>query len=395
MAGWLSAAEKLFRRRSSQPPPPFEILCRCGHVVTGNRSGSVQRPTCPECQATLFALPISVYPVPRAPRKKLIAAPRPQTDADAPATAAEEPDAESDAGLPPQVLKTAPIRPRVEPPAAASTATVPAPRRSLRQIVGASPLKMQLDRLRRKAFTPVKLVLAGIVGVVVLTGWWILHLRERDDAERVVVAASRLGDEALQARDLKAAARQYHKVRAALDRLGRTDSQARILRQTAAELSAGSELCPTSLFEILHEAAAAASGRTHLSWDEIFRSSYRDEWVVLDAQVSRRTDPGPGPRYIIDFPLGDGPNQGVVVSELDVFDRALSAGGGPQRVVFAAQLDDCRRDPQHDNTWLIVLRPKTGFLWSSGENLEMLGVGVDEATQQVLSEQSRHLGITR
>jgi hypothetical protein len=262
-------------------------------------------------------------------------------------------------------------------------------------MVSESPLTQRLDRLRRKAFTPVKLVLASVLGVVALTAWWIVQLRERDRAERVVVESARLGGQALVDHDLGEAARHYNKVRAALDLLGRSDSAARALRQTAAEISAGSVLCRASLFDILHEAGETAYRRSQMTWDETFNSSYRDEWVVVDALVSRAADPAARPRYIVDFPLADGQNRGVIVADLDAFDKALSAGGGPQRVVFAAQLDDCRRDPQHDNTWLLVLRPKTGFLWSSDENLELLGVGMDEATRQVLSEQSRHLGISR
>ncbi|MGE5192114.1 MAG: hypothetical protein ACM3U2_06385, partial [Deltaproteobacteria bacterium] len=335
----------------------------------------------------------SFYPPPRAPKRKLALVPKPKSVSDAPATA----ETDAGAGLPPKVLKTAPATPAVEAPASVGAATVPVTRRSVRQIVGEGrlTLTLKLDRWRRTVFSPVKLVLASVAGVVALTGWWILHVRERDEAERVVVAAARLGDEALKERDLGEAARQYRKVRVALDLLGRSDPQARALRQTAAETSAASELCSASLFEILHEAADAAARKTALKWEETFNSSYRDEWVVLDAQVSRTVDPASGPRYVIDYPLTEGENRGVIVADLDVFDEALSAGGGPQRVVFAAQLDDCRRDPKHGDSWLILLRPKTGFLWSSGENLALLGFGVDEATTQVLSEQSRHLGISR
>jgi hypothetical protein len=269
------------------------------------------------------------------------------------------------------------------------------PQRSIRQTVGDAATALQLDRLRRKIFSPVKLVLAGVATVIALTTWWIVHLRSLDEAERVVVAAARLGDEALQEHDLAEAARQYKKVRRALDLLGRSDPQARVLRQTAAETSAAADLSRSSLFDLLHDASDAETGKTRLTWNETFDSSYRDEWVVLDAHVSRAADPESGRRFVVDFPLAEGRNRGVLVANLDVFEKAISAGGNPQRVVFAAQLDDCRRDPKQPDTWLIVLRSKTGFLWSSGDNLELLGVSVDDETQQVLADQSRHLGTAR
>jgi hypothetical protein len=339
----------------------------------------------------LFVLPASVYPAPKSPRRKVFVPAKP-ADASNPAAA---PADDAEAGLPPRVVKTASARPAVEAPAPAGAPVVRPQRRSVREIVGESQLTLKFDRLRRKVFSPVKLVLAGVAAVVALTTWYIVHLRNLDEAERIVVAAARLGDVALQDHDLAEAARQYKKVRKALDLLGRDDPQARVLRQTAAELSAAADLSRASLFELLHDAAEAETGKTHLTWNETFNSSYRDEWVVLDAQVSRSADPVAGRRYVIDFPLAEGRNRAVLVANLDVFDKALSAGGNPQRVVFAAQLDDCRRDPKNADTWLIVLRSKTGFLWSSGENLELLGVSVDDETRQILADQARHLGITR
>jgi hypothetical protein len=292
-------------------------------------------------------------------------------------------------------MKTAPVRPAVEEPAQASAPVARPPQRSIRQIVGESAVTLKLDRLRRKVFSPVKLVLAGVAAVVALTTWWIVHLRSLDEAERVVVAASRLGDDALKEHDLAEAARQYKKVRQALDLLGRRDPQSRVLRQTAAETSAAADLSRSSLFDLLRDASDAETGKTHLTWNETFNSSYRDEWVVLDAPVSRAADPAAGRRFVVDLPLAEGRNRAILVADLDVFDKAISAGGNPQRVIFAAQLDDCRRDPRQPDTWLIVLRSKSGFLWSSGDNLELLGVSVDDETQQILADQSRHLGVAR
>jgi len=391
MAGWLAAAENLFRRRASLPPPPFELTCVCGHVVTGVRTSSFQRPTCPECQATLFVLPASVYPAPKTPRRKVFVPAKPPR---APAPA-ETPAHDDAADLPPKkVVRTGPVRPTVEPSAASAPVALP-PKRSIRQFVGESAVHLKLDRLRRKVFSPVKLVLAGVALVVVLTTWWIVHLRSLDEAERIVVAAARLGDEALQEHDLAEAARQYKKVHQALDLLGRSDPQSRLLRQTAAETSAAADLSRSSLFDLLRDAADAETGRTHLTWNETFNSSYRDDWIVLDAHVARAADPAPGRRFVVDFPLGEGRNRGRLVADLDIFDKTLSAGGNPQRVIFAAQLDDCRRDPKQADTWLIVLRSKTGFLWCSGDNLALLGVSVDDETKQILANQSRPLEIAR
>src|SRR5258708_19511991 len=80
MNRWLAAAEALLGRRAGEPPPPWQVQCACGRVAAGQRSRAVQTPICPECRASLFILPVSVYPRPKSPKRKVAAAPRPQTE---------------------------------------------------------------------------------------------------------------------------------------------------------------------------------------------------------------------------------------------------------------------------------------------------------------------------
>src|SRR5262245_5483990 len=141
MNGWLAAAEKLFPRRASRPPLPFELTCACGHIVAGTRTEVIQRPVCPDCGTELFVLPASVYPLPRALQRKP-PAPLPQKSTEEHVDGGlEAPDA---AGPAPKVLKTAAV---TEPPLSESRALpgpspVRTPRRSLRQAVGESSLAL-------------------------------------------------------------------------------------------------------------------------------------------------------------------------------------------------------------------------------------------------------------
>jgi hypothetical protein len=88
-------------------------------------------------------------------------------------------------------------------------------------------------------------------------------------------------------------------------------------------------------------------------------------------------------------------NHGVVVADLDIFENLISHDGTPTRVIFAAQLEDCLRDRGLDRTWQIVLRPSTGFLWSSPARLELLGVAADDGTKRLLGEQTSRMGIVQ
>lgn len=404
MSRWLAVAEGLFRGRVNAPPPPFEIVCGCGRTIAGQRTKAAQTQTCPACGLRLFVLPACVYPLPRTPKSKAVVVPprtKPDDDTD---------DARDAAALPPK-SKPATSKPATGAHAAPAGKLRPnadagkkpgtiapkpdaLPTATLRSVAS----RVDLERLRRKLLSPVRVVLASVALVVGLTFWWMWHLQALNQAERTVVSAGKQAEQALEESDLGEAARQYQQVRRALDALGRNDSRAKALRQTAAEISAGADLASASLFDILHEAAARTTSADRESWAESFQSNYRDEWVVVDARVSRladsaNADPTDGRRFDIDFHLGDGPNQAVIVADLPVFDQAISPGGEPARVIFAAQLDECSPDPNREHTWRIVLRPATGFLWSSVPHLELLGLSADAETIQLLAAQTVHLGI--
>src|SRR5258708_2395667 len=116
----------------------------------------------------------------------------------------------------------------------------------------------------------------------------------------------------------------------------RSDARGRALRQAAFELAAAADLSHASLFEILHEAGSADRD----SWPARFRTSYRDEWVVIDAQVSRVDNSAGGDaakeyRYDIDFRLAEGANQAVIIADLPAFDLVIPQGGEPLQVLFA------------------------------------------------------------
>jgi hypothetical protein len=399
MSRWLTVAEGLFRGRQVGPPPPFEVVCRCGRTITGQRTNYAQVQICPDCHERLFVLPSSVYPQPRAPKRKLLVVPHRTAalaDPDETASGAATPAGASPAG------KTLTV-----PPPAKSSSHQPAiswqPWISLKQSLRGALSTVDLDRLRRKIFNPVRLVLAGVALVVSLTFWWIWHLQVLSQAERTVVSAARQGELALADQNLEEAARQFQQVRMALDKLGRTDSRARSLRQTAAELTAAAALADDSLFDMFHDASQMVSNAARESWADKFQSNYRGRWVVLDAWVSRSVDTTEGHQYDVDFHLVDGANQAVIIAQLPAFEMAISRGDSgansgrdePMRVIFAAQLEACVPDPIDGQIWRIVLRPTTGFLWSSVDHLELVGIVCDDDTKQLLAEQTNRLGIAK
>ncbi|MBI3861688.1 MAG: hypothetical protein HY290_07315 [Planctomycetia bacterium] len=384
MSGWRAVAEKLLGRRASEPASSYEIDCACGRKVGGTRGSTEHVAYCVACGTALFVLPQSVYPRPRANPAEPAASPKTDRARRKPVVISEPPVAERP--------------PEAPPPSQRESGTARNGLRTGRELPAppeqASPQPRSLagPRPRRRIVTPVRLVLAGVAAVISLTVWWSLRVAAHSQAERTIVTASRLAQQALEENDLAQAARHFQEVRQALDVLGRTDSRAREMRQTADEITASAELARSSLFDILHEAAATTTRSGKAMWDDTFRSSYRDEWVLIDAHVTRTAEPASGRKFSIEFPLADGADRAVVVGDLACFERIVQ-GGSSQRVIFAAQLEDVVRDAGGEKSWQFVLRPATAFLWAAPDNLERIGVDVDDDTRRLLADQSGLLGV--
>jgi hypothetical protein len=249
------------------------------------------------------------------------------------------------------------------------------------------------QRPRRRFLSPIQSALGGAAIVVLLTGMWLWHLHTQSEAREVLATVPRKAQDALNDGEFQEAAREFARVEAALDRLGRDDSQARAWRQLSRETAALSGLAIVSLHEILEEAAQAVSGEERDRWLELFQRTYRDAWVVIDAPVVRDDDANSGMRFVADFPLAIGDCDGRLHADLPIFERSVPAGAEPTRVIFAGQIESCRLIPGSEPVWEVSLRAETAILWGNVDTFRHLGLPMDGATTKVLAEQARLLGI--
>ena len=374
MRNWFAAAAQAIQRRPPEEPQDFEVRCGCGRTVTGKRMKSHQRIACPACNAWLFVLPASVYPPllkPTATASKAVRHKRVANEAETPVAVA-----------PPRVAQ--------------ATATPDPPRpKPVREL--APLVKEQVGHIKQwwrglKLITPFRAVLLAVVALIGGTTYWVVHSRTLDQAALTITDAVKKGEAALREDDVHEAARQFGLAARALDLLGRDDPQARGIRQVAHETTATSQLAVRTLHEMLGEAIDAGGESADSTWPETFRGSYRDMWVVLDTTVTRAAEASDSPIHVIDCPVVVGKSRASVIAELTAF-KVLPQDGKPRRVVFAAQLEDCRPDPSQPHTWLIVLRPDTGFLWSNQEPFQALGFAPDAKSDAALAEQTKLLGI--
>jgi hypothetical protein len=249
----------------------------------------------------------------------------------------------------------------------------------------------------KRLFTPVRLVLLAMGLVLLATGSWIVHSRALAQARVTLAEATKKGRDALENQEYHVAADEFERACQALDLLGRDDAEARSLRQARRESAVACQLAPHSLFELVGEAIQTRDHPGGLDWSEAFRGTYQGTWVILDttALLPANRDDKRANRLDVSLVVQGEPV--ALLADFRAFEHLL-IDAQPRRVVFAAQLDDCRPTQTATPGWELVFKSETAFLWSDATLYRGLGFGSDdpadeEAFTQTLATQTRLLGI--
>ena len=351
MAGWFSRVLQ-GNEPAEAEPVEFTLKCRCGNVVTGVRNQRMHVAVCRSCLYQICVLPTSPYPRPkvRTPKKKI---PKPVDTRD-------DTDKREVRTPPPASRRGA--RHEVEPQRSGSKKST----RTDSQPLEAKRREPQLPVVRRKFVTPLRLIAVGMIGVVTLSGWWVVHRRAVAQAVVTFAATAKAGRAALAESNFEVADQQLQQAVTALDLLGRDDREARQVRQLARE-------------------AAAAQG--------LALSSYQGRWFLLDTNGLQFTSDDP-PQWRFSLPLipGDEPLQ--ISGDLTNWSKVLGSTP-PSHVILAGQLDEVRVLGDGPDAGLeIVLKKDSLCLWTSPDVYAALGGTLDDGSQATLTGQARMLGLT-
>lgn len=380
MAGWLRSAVGVFGGRPAAVPQPYVVLCPCGARVNGVRTDTHQLRACPGCRRELLVFPASVYPEPKRPP----VARRPA-----------EPERELTEASPGEPLHQAAV-PTAALPRATSSRAVRSTRAARKEQVAEATAAASetIARLRRKVFTPLKLAILGIVVLVAATGWYLVQLRRIAAAEGRLKETLRIAEESLQDRVWERADEFHRESVRLMAFLGREDSQARRVRQLSREVGVIVNLLPKNLADLVDEASGDEWAAGELSWDQVFRASYRDSWIVIDATVEAADEPG---KVRIPAAVLHGELACLIDSDLAVLE-AIPAAELPCRVIIGAQFEDLRAEPGQEKLWRAVFNRETAFAWVFphllGEVLEGKRDALpDEGSIKVLERQRTRAGV--
>lgn len=375
MADWLKIPSKK-KRREEEIPEPYEIACVCGVSLTGYRRKKHYRHVCDQCDEIYFILPRNSYPPLKAKKKKQV--PKQQQVAE-------------------YILNSSVVTKFRE-----KRQKKRASRESKAEVTSKPKLSpYELPPPRVKLITPFRGILAGIVLIISITGYAIIHSRNLEQAAETLKNSTVEGLELLRQGDLSAAGEAYLKASEALAVLGRTDQRANEIRQTSQELQAINSQAVSPLFEIAEEALSQIKQSDLESWKSLFDVRYAGSWMIFETTLTPITvdDETKPARFRLNLP--------VLLDEYTLFlelsDPAFAEylnQNHNQPIIFAAQISGFRQDADQSGTGTILLDGKTAFLWSQLDLYEKLGLEFDEfhnrkQIENILQQQTQYLGLAK
>ena len=255
------------------------------------------------------------------------------------------------------------------------------------------------------------LVLVGV------TGWWSVRQFQLSSDASQLGDLTRSGIESLESGDFTTAARDLGRAADVLDRLGRGDPAADVIRQRSREAQAADGLIDESLVEILANADRVHQSGGQAAWKRQFDRDHRGRWIVmqsileppsepvddlddLDEPVDADWEAEPG-EFEAEYPFAVGDRPVRMTGRLPALARLAGWGDAgiedSRPVIFAAQLEACHLDPATD-TWRIELTRDTAFLWTDIGSMRHLGflpdaIFGDEGISDILDRQATAVGL--
>ena len=398
----------------AEPPRPqaYHVACASGHRLHGERGEGYQALRCPTCGEGIFVLPRSPLPDPPAPETRepsrgkgrpaaspvglddgpipLIDPPAPRPIDDVPVDDDEiewlEPESEADepaASKPAPREESPPVRVAFDvesvladevkaPPAAVPSAT-PTPQPARVRAAANRPRRPPADRPERPTIAIEEpggygawarrhrhaLIFVGVAILVVGTVGMQLRRQRRQALPGIVERGRIEGLPALDAGEFDVARRILGEAARSVDALGGAVEGASEVRQGAAEAGIFVDLIPTSLEELVGEAARAENER---AWAERFESLYRGRSILLDGQAAE---------YRILTRSGLNSNR-VGRIETEGFPLLEPARPG---IVIGARLESVGLV---EGVWRVGLDPESGVVMTHWDALRAFGWPVEE-----------------
>lgn len=382
MPGTAQKIRRIKARLSGDPDDsvevPFEITCDCGEAIRGVRRSSFIEKDCDHCGQWHYVLPANVYPATRSVESEIIggsfshrlmvvvgeilpARKKATDDTGSKATSTDEATTDTDAD------------------AVAVEAELPVPkRRSLPRI---NP-----KALLRKTFTPFRMVMLAIAGVVAGTGYWVTTQRSAESAQRIWLDSARTVEDLLTDKDFIGLESTLTEAVAAGKTIGKDDAEWRQTLNLLGEVRAANQLASEDLLSAIQDSYDKDGGLKN-SGSSALQSVAASGIFIFDSWIQE--DFEDAEVFLFELPAAPGRHNFVMSVRLPQLRELLDTNGENRRVLFAARIAEIVH-PKETPMWRVTLDLESFVLLTNESVCAEVGLtrDVDPELPELLDRQS-------
>ncbi len=374
------AKARLLGTAAQEVPVAYQLTCDCGQLLEGTRRTAWHQTACPQCQSVYFVLPVNVYPATDSVSSEVIGG----SFAHRLATVFGE-------FVP---TRTHPQRSRKAkrsaangdaPAASADSAAAAAESAPRLQLPKFTLPKIDFVGIAKRTFTPFRLLVLAMLGIVLGTSAFMIHRRNLEDARQTWRTSLDQVDALLADSDLTALQPVLADAVAAGEILEYHDAEFRRVLNLHQETETFHDLAHGDLLNSLFE-AYTDDGRLKSSATEAVQRDTVGHIFVFDSKLTASAD---NAAWLVDMPVTPGHHGVDIRIALPALSELTSIADSSQ-FLFAAKVGAMKAPPREGSgVWLFELQPESFVLITSPAHCREFGLAIDndEALQQRLQQQ--------
>ncbi|MEP3479516.1 MAG: hypothetical protein ABJZ55_09735 [Fuerstiella sp.] len=345
---------------------PFEIECDCGATVQGFRRASWIESECQECSATVFVLPMNVYPSTKFVPSEILGGTFKErlsvvtkeilhrskhTDNPSEAASKQSSDA-ADASNTEDAAEAKWKLPKIT-----------LPQINFRQLIA-------------RTFSPFRLLMMAVIATVGLTAWFMIQQRQTETAQKVWLESTAMIAGKLDQEDLNGLLPDLESALNAGAILGKNDAEYRLLSNLQVETMATDALAPLGLVDVFQ---AAYDIENHLKPDarDKVNKACAAGWFLFDA-VATKVNTERGITWMVDFPATPGLHPvSIILPQLLLVEQLELESD--MRLLFVAKLSvQTAPANNEDGQWALQVNPEDFAVLTHAAHCKVVGFDPDE-----------------
>ena len=334
---------------------------------------------CSECSATVFVLPINVYPSTKSVPSEILGGTfkerlgvltkellrRNQTETEEQSTQKKGNKKASNKAASQTKLK---------------------PKRKLPKL---SLPRFNVKRFLARTFSPFRLLMMAVIATLCLTGWYMVEKRQTDHAQKTWLQSTEVIAEKLAQQDLNGLLPELETALKAGTILEKDDAEFRRLGNLRMETQATDNLAIKGLVEVF-QTVYDADNRIKPEAQARINKACDQGWFLFDA-IAIKVETNAGTQWVVDFPATPGlhpvsivlPNL-LLLNDFDV--------NNASRVLFVAKLS-VKTTPTNneDGQWILTVIPNQFALLTHAAQCQAVGFDPDndDSLAQIIDQQAQ------